>query len=221
MQGSDSRSLTGIAAQRLSRLSSEAYRLANSHRKRPKGSTTSSSQAEATTDTLPPLQLTPEQELAAVTSFLASLPQNVIPSNVDPSLPIDPQLVLDFDTRSSQAMTEVAQLEHDAWVRYPVVLYSKMHSPTSRDMEKMLLELNLLPGPAIIQVEYRPDEEVLKPLLHRLTGSNELPLLLIGGKVIGTAQEVRYMHSKGDLARTITKAGAIVDGAKKKKGRKH
>ena len=126
MQGSDSRSLTGLAAQRLSRLSSEAYRLTNSHRKRPKGSATSSSQAEASTDTLPPLQLTPEQELAAVTSFLASLPQNVIPSNVDPSLPIDPQLVLDFDTRSSQAIAEVAQLEHDAWVRYPVVLYSKV-----------------------------------------------------------------------------------------------
>lgn len=101
-------------------------------------------------------------------------------------------------------------------------------------------ELSLLPGPAIIQVEYRrmshcnlasldalahvhilADEEVLKPLLHRLTGTDELPLLLIGGKVIGSAQEVRYMHSKGDLARAITKAGAIVDGAKKKKGRKH
>lgn len=126
MQGSDSRSLTGIAAQRLSRLSSEAYRLAGSHRKRPKGNPTSSSHAEATTDVLPPLQLTPAQELAAITSFLASLPQNVIPSNVDPSLPIDPQLVLDFDTRTSQALVEVAQLEHDAWVRYPVVLYSKV-----------------------------------------------------------------------------------------------
>lgn len=115
-----------------------------------------------------------------------------------------------------------------------------MHSPISRELEKALQELNLLPGPAIIQVEYRrmsqlhllsidgpahapvsADEEVLKPLLHRLTGTDELPLLLIGGKVIGTAQEVRYMHSKGDLARAITKAGAIVDGAKKKKGRKH
>lgn len=125
MQGNDSRSFTGIAAQRLSRLSSEAYRLAALHRKRPQG-TTSSPHMEATTDSLPPLQLTPSQELAAVTSFLASLPQNVIPSNVDPSLPIDPQLVLDFDTRTPQAIAEVAQLEHDAWVRYPVVLYSKV-----------------------------------------------------------------------------------------------
>ena len=120
------RSFTGIAAQRLHRLSTEAYRLAASHRKRPKGTATSSSSDGATTDVSQPIQLTPEQELAAVTTFLASLPQNVIPSNVDPSKPIDPQLVLDFDTRSPQAADEIAQLEHDAWVRYPVVLFSKV-----------------------------------------------------------------------------------------------
>lgn len=219
-QGSD-KSFTGIAAQRLTRLSEKAHRLAAVHRKRPQGTTTSTSEVDSATDTLPPLQLTPEQELAALTAFLASLPQNVIPSNIDPSKPIDPELVLDFDTRSPQALTEVAQLEHDAWVRYPVVLYSKMHSPLSRDLEKIILDLNLLPGPAIIPVEYRPDEDVLKPVLQRLTGVSELPILLIGGKIIGTAQEVKYMHAKGDLARAITQAGAIVDGAKKKKGRKH
>lgn len=65
------------------------------------------------------------------------------------------------------------------------------------------------------------DEDVLKPLLQRLTGSSELPILLVGGKIIGTAQEARYMHSKGDLARAISRAGAVVDGARKKKGRKH
>ena len=61
----------------------------------------------------------------------------------------------------------------------------------------------------------------MKPLLQRLTGSDELPLLLIGGKTIGTPQEVRYMHNKGDLARAISNAGAIIDGVRKKKGRKH
>ena len=122
------KSFTGLAAQRLSRLSEKAHRLAAVHHKRPQGTTTSTSEADAATDTLPPLQLTPEQELAAVTTFLASLPQNVIPSNIDPSKPIDPQLVLDFDIHSPQAPTEVAQLEHDAWVRYPVVLYSKVRA---------------------------------------------------------------------------------------------
>ena len=145
MPNSDDTSFTGMAAQRLSRLSEKAHRLAAVHRKQPQGTTTSTSEADAATDTLPPLQLSPEQELAAVTTFLASLPQNVIPSNVDPSKPIDPQLVLDFDTRSPQALTEVAQLEHDAWVRYPVVLYSKVRVLFShRDLELDIVGLDAL-----------------------------------------------------------------------------
>ena len=65
------------------------------------------------------------------------------------------------------------------------------------------------------------DEHVLKALLERLTGEPELPILLIGGKVVGTMPEIRYMYTKGDLARKIKEAGAIIDGIKKKKGRKH
>ncbi|PSR79236.1 hypothetical protein PHLCEN_2v7094 [Hermanssonia centrifuga] len=209
------RSLKGLASQRLSRLTSEAYRLAALHSKRPKDTQNISSAAA------PPVQLTTEQELAAVTSFLASLPQNVIPSSVDPSKPIDPELVLDFDTRSPQAAEEIRDLVHDAWSRYPVVLYSKMHSPVSRELKQILSDLNLLPPPVLIEVENRPDEEVLKSVLHRLTGEPELPLLLVGGQTLGTLQEIRYMNSKGDLARKMNEAGAVVDGAKKKKGRKH
>lgn len=74
----------------------------------------------------PQVQLTEAQELAAVSSFLASLPQNVIPSSVDPTHPIDPQLVLDFDTRSSRAADDVKEIVDEMWVRNPVVLYSKV-----------------------------------------------------------------------------------------------
>lgn len=75
-----------------------------------------------------PLRLTLSQELAAVTSFLASLPQNVIPHTVDPSTPIDPQLVLDFDTRGPRAHEEVRAMVEDVWLRNPVFLYSKVGS---------------------------------------------------------------------------------------------
>ena len=77
----------------------------------------------------PQLQLNQSQELAAVTSFLASLPQNVIPPTVDPTHQIDPQLVLDFDTRSGdRAEQELHELVDDVWARNPVVLYSKVRS---------------------------------------------------------------------------------------------
>lgn len=65
------------------------------------------------------------------------------------------------------------------------------------------------------------DEDVLKPLLLRLTDSTDIPILLIGGKTVGTFEEIRYMYNKGELAKAISAAGAIVDGAKKKGGRKH
>ena len=74
----------------------------------------------------PQVSLDTPQELAAVTSFMAALPQNVIPITVDPSLPIDPQLVLDFDTRSPRAPAEVAEVVNDVWTRNPVVLFSKV-----------------------------------------------------------------------------------------------
>jgi hypothetical protein len=74
------------------------------------------------------VQLDQSQELAAVTSFLASLSQNVIPYSVDPSRPIDPQLVLDFDTRSPRAVDEVRKIVEDVWAQNPVVLFSKVIS---------------------------------------------------------------------------------------------
>lgn len=125
-------SLTGLAAQRLSRLSNEAYRLASSHRRPNKGQdqgapSSSSSDAEISGNATPSsMQLTPEQELAVVTSFLASLAENIIPSTVDPSRPIDPEVVLDFNTHGPHAVQELEQLVADAWTHYPVVLFSKV-----------------------------------------------------------------------------------------------
>lgn len=74
----------------------------------------------------PQLRLSRAEELGAVTAFLASLPANIIPPSVDPARPIDPQLVLDFDTRSAQAQDEVVDVIYDVWLRNPVVLYSKV-----------------------------------------------------------------------------------------------
>ena len=57
---------------------------------------------------------------------MAALPQNVIPPDIDPTLPLDPQLVLDFDTRGPQAEEEIAEVIMDVWIRNPVVVFSKV-----------------------------------------------------------------------------------------------
>ncbi|KAJ3719063.1 hypothetical protein DFJ43DRAFT_1206910 [Lentinula guzmanii] len=164
----------------------------------------------------PQVQLTPEEELAAVSSFLASLAANVIPSTVDPSQPIDPQLVLEFDTRGSRASEEVQVMVEDVWQRNPVFLYSKLYSPISREIKATLLSMNLYPAPTIMDVDIRPDADVLKPMLMRLTSLSDLPILLVGGKPVGSITEIREMVETGELQRKIYEAGAVSVDKKKK-----
>ncbi|KAF8813883.1 hypothetical protein BYT27DRAFT_7206635 [Phlegmacium glaucopus] len=168
----------------------------------------------------PSLRLDPPQELAAITSFLASLPQNVIPLTVDPSRPIDPQLVLDFDTRGYRAREEVRAMVDDVWTRNPVLLYSKLYSPASRQLKGVLDSLNLKPAPTIIDVDVRDDAAILEPMLKRLLPFPELPILLIGGKAVGSIEEVLELEKNGDLQKLITASGSAINGAKRKKHRK-
>lgn len=78
----------------------------------------------------PQITLTPEQELAALSSFIISLPdQNVLPSSVDASQAIDPQLILDFDTRADGAEAELKRLVAATWENHPVVMYTKVNRP--------------------------------------------------------------------------------------------
>ncbi|KAF9063395.1 hypothetical protein BDP27DRAFT_1232217 [Rhodocollybia butyracea] len=164
----------------------------------------------------PPLALTPEQELAAVSNFVSSLAANVIPPTVDPALPIDPQLVLEFDTRSTRAIEEVEVMVEDLWTRNPVLLYSKLYSPVSREIKAVLYSMNLHPAPTIIDVDIRDDAEVLKPMLLRLTSSSDLPVLLVGGKSVGSITDIREMVESGELERRIHRAGAKTIEKKRK-----
>lgn len=58
------------------------------------------------------------------------------------------------------------------------------------------------------------------PLLYRLTSSDSLPILLIGGKPVGSIDAIRELDASGELKQMVTEAGAVIDGAKKKKGRR-
>ena len=116
----------------------------------------------------------------------------------------------------------------------------QMRSSASRELKQMLSDLNLKPEPVIIEVEHRrkcltyaerspltrrdyqtADEDVLRPLLRRLTSTTDIPILLVGGRTVGTAEEIRYLFKKGELARKMNEAGALVNGNRKKGGRKH
>jgi hypothetical protein len=169
----------------------------------------------------PQISLTPEQELGAVSSFIISLPsQNVIPSTVDPSQPLDPQLVLDFNTRADGASEELNKLIIDVWDTNPVVMYIKP-SPAARELRATIESYNLDPSPVFIDLMDRLDADVLEPLLRRITSSS-FPLLLVHGEPIDVSSldRVKYLSQSGTLRKIISDAGAVIDGGRRKKGRK-
>lgn len=73
-----------------------------------------------------PITLDTDAELAAVTNFIASLASNAIPPTVDPSKPIDPELVLGFDIRSPRALEDLQELRVDVWEKNPVIIFSEV-----------------------------------------------------------------------------------------------
>ena len=124
----------------------------------------------------PKIALAPDEELAAVVAFIAALPSNALPNSIDPMKSVDPDLVLDFDTRTPKAAHEVRELVEDTWMRLPVVLLSKVrrdprlitlsllmfcsaltqrHSPTARQIKVFLTEYNLNPSPIVFEVDER------------------------------------------------------------------
>ncbi|EIN11902.1 hypothetical protein PUNSTDRAFT_62402 [Punctularia strigosozonata HHB-11173 SS5] len=166
----------------------------------------------------PDLVLDAPHELAALSSFLAALPENHIPAGVDPAAPLDPSLVLDFDTRGDNAREELEEVVHDVWTRNPVILYGKLHSSVSREIKAMLSDMYLKPAPTIFDVDMRADAPVLEPLLLRLTGASSLPVLIVGGHPITDLDVVRKLNADGTLKKMVSTAGAKIDGARRKKG---
>ncbi|KAI9457893.1 hypothetical protein F5148DRAFT_1151110 [Russula earlei] len=163
----------------------------------------------------PDVSLTPEQELGALTAFMVALPQNVIPTDIDPDQPIDPQLVLDFDTRVPEAEEEIADIVLDVWIKNPVVVFSKLRSAVSRELKSILQTMDLKPPPTIFDVDERVDADVLTPLLFRLTNSTELPILLIGGTAVGSIDRIRELNADGKLKEWVIGAGAVPGSTKK------
>ena len=64
------------------------------------------------------------------------------------------------------------------------------------------------------------DEHVLTPLLYRLTKQQELPILLVGGRAVGSTKDVKALAQSGQLKQLVSAAGGVVDGARKKKAKK-
>jgi hypothetical protein len=73
-------------------------------------------------------QLEPQEELAALLAFITSTTANALP-DLDPSEPLEPSVILDFDWSSPRARSDLDIMIDDIKSRYPVVLIGRMRDP--------------------------------------------------------------------------------------------
>ena len=140
---------------------------------------------------------------------------------LDPTVPLDPTIVLEFDPSRPSARKNLESLVTEIDTMYPVVLMGKMRDPWHREVKKMLAEYVITPAPLIIDVDQRLDHHTFIPLMARLLGSSELPQLLLNGESLGSYHEVLDMRDAGKFRTTLEASGAVsvqLRDAKKRKG---
>lgn len=185
-----------------------------------------------------PLELSPEDELAALTAFIAALPWNALPSHVDPSRPLDPTIILDFDPSHRRARDELASLRRETWQLNPVVVFGRSRHPPTREARAVLeaLSVDVKNGVMEVDMAERVDGEIVLGVLGRLVTSLEpkssspsssespeeeaveLPLLLVGGKPV-RGSDVPNLVESGELPKMLREAGVrMAAPGKKKKG---
>ena len=78
----------------------------------------------------------PKEELAALISFITSTSADALPVN-EPTLPLEPAIVLDFDPARASARDDLDLLVSEINSIYPVVLFGKMRDPYYREIKDL------------------------------------------------------------------------------------
>lgn len=69
-----------------------------------------------------------------------------------------------------------------------IYIYIHIYKSITRDLRAALKSMRISPEPAYIEVDARPDVEILLPVLARLFGvensEDSFPILLIGGQQV-------------------------------------
>ena len=151
--------------------------------------------------------------------FITSAPANSLPP-LDPSQPLDPSIILDFDPARPTARQDLKALRDDVNVMYPVILMGRMRDPWHREVKKMLAEYKITPAPLVIDVDQRRDHLLFIPLISRLLGTSELPQLLLLGESLGSYHDILAMRDEDTFRKTLeaSMAVSVRDAKRSKKG---
>ncbi|KZV73063.1 hypothetical protein PENSPDRAFT_556786, partial [Peniophora sp. CONT] len=127
-------------------------------------------------------------EFAALTSFLAAHEQHALPAETELEVPLDPELILDFDPSAPHALEELAQVQLDVWQQNPIVVFGKVCGfslqPATRRLREALAEIDLRVDATIIELDTREDGAIIENALRRLVpeSSAEIPVLFLNGQ---------------------------------------
>ncbi|KAG7529688.1 hypothetical protein FFLO_05494 [Filobasidium floriforme] len=162
-----------------------------------------------------------KEEMAALVSFLTSTSSNALPP-VDPSMPLDPQLVLEFDyTKVETAREDMAQLTEDVFSLFPVIMVGRMRDPHHREMLRIMSQYTSNPPPLVIEVDQRRDAETLVPLLARLLDTDEMPQVIVMGEAAGGHKQLGQLQESGGVKEYFAGLGVEMKDKKMKKKPKY
>jgi hypothetical protein len=171
----------------------------------------------------PSIKLSAHDELLALIGFITGATGNSLPPTVDPSVPIEPSVLLGFDPTDSSAHQDLELLKDEVNTQYPLVLMGRMRDPWNIEVVRMLDEYKISPKPLIIDVDQRRDHILFIPVVARLLETDELPQLLLQGQRLGSAQELVGMD-EAELKAKLTSTHALTMrrlSKKEKKGHGH
>ncbi|CED85166.1 Thioredoxin-like fold [Phaffia rhodozyma] len=149
-------------------------------------------------------------ELSSVLNFIITEEMNALPANMDPTSPVDPEVVLDFDPYTSTAEGQLIDMEVSFWETFPIVLVYRYADASAKKIQSQLDQLHIHPAPVTVDLEARSDAAVITPLVQRLVDYPiDQPMLFIGGELIGGLTEIQDLK-ESKLKSLIRASGAKI-----------
>ncbi|KAL7409870.1 hypothetical protein BDY24DRAFT_198368 [Mrakia frigida] len=161
------------------------------------------------------------EELGSLVHYITSSDLHSLPE-VNPSEPLDPQLILDFNPFASYAQSssgmsgheQVAQMVEALWAGKgegdtaggQVLIVGRGRDPSVFTIRALIESLRLNARLLFVDLEGRSDALHLEPLLLRILDVPKLPALVVGGHTVGDFFAVRRSQSTGEFDRLLSEA---------------
>ncbi|KRZ70925.1 Glutaredoxin-C6 [Trichinella papuae] len=94
--------------------------------------------------------------------------------------------------------------------KYPVTVFSKLTCPFCTKAKEMFNFYELPKEKyTIVELDGRPDEELLKEVFQSMTGARTVPRIFINGQCIGGCDNMTKLHQSGELGRMLEELGLM------------